>query len=144
MTDLDDVTTHAALAIGDALTDDAKERILAKFRTSNLNGAPVADILDILDNGDALLELREPFYEDGGADQAHWLLGWEPYSDDEPRTYEVRLRHRLIGFATLALALLDDAVPKPPFVAALASMAAAVAESRWPGGQYVSTSGNDS
>jgi hypothetical protein len=143
MTDLDDVTTHAVLAIEDALTDDAKERILAKFRTSNLNGAPVADILDILDNGDALLELREPFFDNGGLERTCQLLGW---SDEVDRTgtYAGLLQRRLIGFATLALALLDDAVPEPPFVAALAAMAAAVAASRWPGGQYVSTSGNDS
>jgi hypothetical protein len=142
MTDLDDVTTHAVLAIEAVLTDAAKDRILAKFRTSNLNGAPVADILDILDNGDALLELREPFFDNGGLERTCQLLGW---SDDVDRTgYAGLLQRRLIGFATLALALLDDAVPEPRAVAELAAIAAVEAASRWPGGQYVATSGNDS
>jgi hypothetical protein len=132
-----DVTTHAALAIEAALTDDARQRILAKFHHTGLDGADVADILDILDNGDALLNLREPFYEDGGADEARRLLDWPLLEDhDALDTYLSRLQARLIGFATLALALLNDAVPEPPFVAALAEMAAAVAESRWPDGEY--------
>jgi hypothetical protein len=135
VTNYDDVTTHAVLAIQEVLGETAKQRILAKFHHTGLDGADVADILDILDNGDALLELREPFYEEGGADEARRLLGW-PNPEGGPDDYRTRLQSRLIGFAVLALALLDGVIPGPQPVAGLAAIAAAEAESRWPGGRY--------
>ena len=131
-----DARTHAALAVEQALGEASRQRILAKFRHSNLDGADVADILDILDNGDALLELREPFYDDGADGEVRRFLDW-PVADEKVRGYKRLLRHRLISYACLAVALLTDAVPEPGQVARLAGAAADVAAERWPGGEYV-------
>jgi hypothetical protein len=129
-----DARTHAALAIEQALGEASRQRILDRFRQSNLNGADVADILDILDNHDALLELREPFYEADGADEVRRRLDW-PITDAED--YPTFLQHRLISYAALAVALLTDAVPTAGPVARLAGVASNVAAERWPGGEYV-------
>lgn len=133
-----DTTMAAVLAVEDALDPADKERILGKFRNSNLNGANVSDILDILDNHDALLELREPFYEDGQHDEAKRLNGWAILDENFVDTYETRLHSRLIGMACLAVAILTDKVPTPQAVASLARKAADVAATRWPGGEYPS------
>lgn len=103
----------AALAVEAAMTEQEKNLILEKFRHSNLNGAAVADILDILDNGDALLELREPFYEDGAYDQAQEMLGWSN-----------RPRKPVLGMSVLAVALMTGTVPRPEQVVDLAQRVA--------------------
>lgn len=99
--------TDAALAVQRSMNVVTRERILSKFRGTNLNGAEVADILDILDNGDALLQLREPFYESGAANEVFGRLGWDESNDDQLRA----MRHKLVGYSALAVALLTDAVP---------------------------------
>lgn len=121
----DDVTSQAALAIQSALTEADRQRLLGKFHHTGLDGADVADILDILDNGDALLDLREPFYEDGGFQEALVGLGWTDTRED----YAGRLRLRLVGFAVLAVALLTDAVPTAGSVSRLAARAETLARS---------------
>lgn len=134
-----DVTMVSVLSVEQALSEPDRQKILGKFRSSNLNGAAVADILDILDNHDALLELREPFFEDGEQDVARRILDWPVLEDhDELDAYLTRLQSRLIGMSCLALAILTDKVPTPQAVASLARTAADVAEARWPGGEYPS------
>lgn len=100
------VRGDAALAVDRALTELERAKILGKFRRSNLNGAEVADILDILDNHDALLELREPFYEAGAHFRVRQELGWQDEADDDNA-----MRSAVIGMCVLAVALLTDAVP---------------------------------
>jgi hypothetical protein len=130
-----DARTHAALAVEHALDEADRQRILAKFHHTGLDGADVADILDILDNHDALLELREPFYESGGDVEVWRTLDWP--MPDEADDYAGWLRHRLVSYSCLAVALLTNAVPTPGPVARLAGKAAIVAAERWPGGEYV-------
>jgi hypothetical protein len=131
-----DARTHAALAVEQALGEADRQRILDRFRHGNLNGADVADILDILGDHDELLELREPFYDNGADQQVRELLDWQAPGEGS-LDYVGRLRYRLISYSCLAVALLTDAVPTPGPVARLAGAAAAVAAERWPGGEYV-------
>lgn len=117
-----DVLTHAVLAIERWMPEEDRQKILDKIRHSNLNGAGVADVLDIFDNGDALLNLREPFYDDGLHEQVRAALGWPTQEADQEAymasdhldrdAYTASLwRSRLIGLSVLAVALLTDAVP---------------------------------
>lgn len=117
-----DVLTHAVLAIERWMPEEDRRKILDRFRHSNLDGAPVTDILDILDNRDALLALREPFYEEGLHEQVRAALGWPAQEDDQDAYFDMDrldrdaytaqlMRARLIGLAILAVALLTDAVP---------------------------------
>lgn len=133
---MSDANLHAVLAIEAALGEASRQRILARFATSNLNGAAVADILDILDDSDGLLNLREPFYDGGAVEEVRFQLGW-PSDAEEARDYDAMLRRRLIGHAVLAVALLTSAVPTPGPVVRLTRAAADLAAARWPGGQYV-------
>lgn len=129
---------HATLAVEHALTEADRQRILARFHHTGLDGADVSDILDILSNQDALLELREPFYEGGGFEEARQALGWfDADADADVLSYTARLRLGLIGHSVLAVALLTGQVPTPGQVARLATKAAEAAEQRWPGGEYV-------
>lgn len=102
----------AALAVEAALTRSEQDSILAQFRHSNLDGADVADILDILSNQDALLEYTEPFYERGEDQTVRLILGW-PMEDGQ------RWRSMVISMAVYAIALLEHRVPSISAVADL-------------------------
>lgn len=106
--------SHAVLAVEKALSEVARRIILAKFRNGNLDGADVADILDILDNHDALLDLREPFYEDGAAEDVRQELHW---SGEQP------LQERVLAHSVLAVALLTGRAPERGEVLRLARRA---------------------
>lgn len=82
------------LTIEERLTEEERRRLLERVFAANpqLRGAKVADVLDIYDNGDALLSLTERFYEQ----HADWLAR----DDHDPKE-----RH----FAVLAAALLQPA-----------------------------------
>lgn len=95
-----------------------RERILAQFKSTDLNGADVADILDILGDQDWGLQYTEPFYE-GAEDATRVALGWPTRDeDDDP------MRWALLGASVLAVALLTNAVPTPGAVIRLARSAA--------------------
>jgi hypothetical protein len=114
--DQDDIRTRAVLAIERAMPETDRQAILDRFRHSVLNGAAVADILDILDNHDFLLEYREPFYEDGHDHQV-WAILQVPtvaYPEVMPP-----IQLRIMSYAVMARALLEQAVPNPQNVATL-------------------------
>lgn len=128
MTINDDARTKAVLAIERAMPPADRARILARFRNTNMDGADVADILDILADHDWGLEYREPFYESSAVNEAYQLLGWEPYSDDEPNTLEMKIRHSIVSHVTVAVALLTNAVPTAGAVSRMARSAAIFAQ----------------
>lgn len=111
-------TGDAALAVQRAMNVVTRERILSKFRGTNLNGADVADILDILGNQDWGLEYTEPFYE-GAEDACRVALGWPTRDEDSDS-----MRWALLGASVLAIALLTDAVPTPGAVIRMTRSAA--------------------
>jgi hypothetical protein len=112
----DGIRTRAVLAVERGMPLALRKAILARFRHSSLNGAAVADILDILDNHDYLLQYREPFYEDDQPTQVRQILDWPPEED----ALADHLRNRVIGYSVMAVALLDNTIPDPQDVATLA------------------------
>lgn len=107
----------AALAVEAALTPEEKRTILDQFQYGPLNGAHVADILDILADHDALLELREPFYENGYDQAVQAYLG----RDIDPT---------ILSMAVLAVALLAGQIPWTEVVADVAIRAMASSDNR--------------
>jgi hypothetical protein len=87
--DRQDAMTKDVLAVDRCLTDDERARFLAEVynKMPRLNGAHVADILDIWQSADAFLGLTEPF--------------WEEHRDELQRT-------RNIVYAVYAALVLDD------------------------------------
>jgi hypothetical protein len=60
-----DAVTHDVLAVDRCLTEDERALFLSRVvaRMPRLDGAHVADILDIWQSGDAYLSLTEPFWD---------------------------------------------------------------------------------
>lgn len=63
--DRQDAATKDMLAVDRALTDEERARFLTEVynKMPRLQGAHVADVLDIWNNSDAFLGLVEPFWE---------------------------------------------------------------------------------
>lgn len=114
---MSNATGDAAIAVEKALSNSDRARILDKFRHTNLNGAEVADILDILDDHDALLPLREPFHE-GAEDAVRVALGWPTSGEDDDQ-----MRGAVLRMSALAIALLTNAMPTPGAVIRLTQSA---------------------
>lgn len=103
---------RALSAIADALAPADATAILDRYPMLRDAGDLVADVLDILDDSDAYLEFIEPFFNQG--DFAVILVALKDAGSDHEDA------HALGVMALLARVILDQAIPDPAAVRALA------------------------
>jgi hypothetical protein len=109
---------NAVLAVEHALTPDECDRILTDTARANphMQGAAVADVLDICSNADGALSWTEPFYED------HVDVDVETGDDNAAALLGISSGNRALpGMVVLAAALLHRRVPTVDECRAIAS-----------------------
>jgi hypothetical protein len=113
--------TRSALAVEAAMTEEDKARFLGLTAPpgSGLNGAAVADVLDIYADHDECLEWTEPFYDSVAYADVCASIGHVPEVRVVPTPEQWYMHSMTVSHAVLARAVLEQGVPDMENVLAL-------------------------
>jgi hypothetical protein len=119
--------SRSVLAVEAAMSSEDKARFLAltAFPGSNLNGAAVADVLDLYADHDECLQWTEPFFDGDAIEAVYAAIDHVDDVRPLPTSEEWYMRAMVASRATLARAVLAQDVPDVESVRDLAVAALA-------------------